>query len=200
MSVRATASMTDLRGAQQWRRAALLAPLALMLAACVSAPNALAPIAQAGAPAFDPFTFFAGNSTGTGTLAKVLAKDTPVRVTSQGRIITEALRESAWDAPPRRVLVLDQTVREGDKPARTRQWRLHEVAPGRYEGTLSDAISPVTGEAEGNLLVLEFAIKGSFKVRQELTLSPDGQRAHNVMRVSKLGVTAAVLVEDIVRQ
>ena len=96
--------------------------------------------------------------------------------------------------------LVDQTIREGEKPARTRQWRLHEVAPGRFEGTLSDAISPVTGYTQGNLLVVEFTIKGSFKVRQELTLSPDGQRAHNVTRISQLGVTAAVLVEDIVRE
>lgn len=197
MWARATVSMTDAR------RAAgrlLLAALALMLAACVSAPQALAPIPQAAAPRFDPFVFFAGESAGTGTLALPRAADRPVRVASRGRIITETTRESAWAAPPRRVLVLDQTIREGEKPARTRQWRLHEIAPGRYSGTLSDAISPVTGEARGNLLVLEFMIPGSFKVRQELTLAPDGQRARNVMRVSQLGVTAAVLVEDIVRQ
>jgi len=180
--------------------AALLAPLALLMAACVSASQAGAPIAQAESPRFDPFTFFAGKSSGTGVLAKVRSADTPVQVTSQGKIITEGLREAAWAAPPRRVLVVDQTIREGEKPARTRQWRLHEVAPGRYEGTLSDAISPVTGYTQGNLLVVEFTIKGSFKVRQELTLSPDGQRAHNVTRISQLGVTAAVLVEDIVRE
>ena len=189
--------MIDLR---RGAGAGLLAPLALMLAACVSAPQAIAPIPQADAPRFDPFTFFAGKSAGTGVLAKVRAADTPVQVTSQGKIITEGLREAAWAAPPRRVLVVDQTIREGEKPARTRQWRLHEVAPGRFEGTLSDAISPVTGYAQGNLLVVEFTIKGSFKVRQELTLSPDGQRAHNVTRISQLGVTAAALVEDIVRE
>ena len=181
---------------------ARLAVLALSLpglAACVSAPQGYAPVAQAEAPVFDPFTFFAGRSTGTGTLAKVRAADTPVQVTSDGRVITQTTREASWAAPARRVLVIDQTVREGEKPARTRQWRIHEVAPGRYEGTLSDAISPVTGYTQGNLLVLEFTMKGSFKVRQELTLSPDGHRAHNVMRVSMLGVTAAVLVEDILR-
>jgi hypothetical protein len=189
--------MIDLR---RGAGAVLLAPLALMLAACVSAPQAIAPIPQADAPRFDPFTFFAGNSAGTGVLAKVRAADTPVQVTSSGRIVTEGLREAAWAAPPRRVLVVDQTIREGEKPARTRQWRLYEVAPDRYEGTLSDAISPVTARVQGNQLVVEFTIKGSFKVRQELTLSPDGQRAHNVTRISQLGVTAAVLVEDIVRE
>jgi hypothetical protein len=95
------------------------------------------------------------------------------------------------------VLLLDQTVTEGDKPPRARQWRLVEVAPGRYEGTLTDAIGPVRGEARGNLLVLEYTMEGSFKVRQELTLAPDGMRADNRLKVSQLGITEAVLAEDI---
>lgn len=197
MLVPAGASMIDwLRGAG----AVLLAPLALMLAGCVTAPQALAPIPQAEAPRFDPFIFFDGATRGEGVMNKVRSDPVSVQVTSRGRIITEGLREASWAAPPRRVLVIDQTIREGEKPARERQWRLHEFAPGRFEGTLSDAISPVTAHVQGNLLVIEFAIKGSFKVRQELTLSPDGQRAHNVTRISQLGVTAAVLVEDIVRE
>ncbi len=197
MSVLATASMTDRRrGAGR----ALLAPLALLVAGCIATPQAGAPVLRAEAPVFDPFTFFSGASRGEGTLAKPFADPVPVRVESRGRIITETTRQSSWAAPPRRVLVLDQTIREGEKPARTRQWRLHQTAPGRYEGTLSDAISPVTGHAQGNLLVLEFTVKGSFKVRQELTLSPDGQRARNVLRASQIGVTAAVLIEDIVRE
>lgn len=168
-----------------------------LLSACVSVPQGLAPVAYAEAPRFDPFTFFAGTSEGTGTMSKVGSDPIPVRVTSRGRMETEARREAGWAAPPRRVLVLDQIVHEGDKPARTRKWRIHEVAPGRYEGTLSGAISPVSGRAEGNRLVLEFTIKDGFKVRQELTLSADGQHAANVMTVSQLGIKVAVLAEDI---
>lgn len=179
------------------RRAALFCPLALALAACVSVPETAAPLARAEAPRFDPFAFFAGSSQGTGTLDKVLSDPVPVTVASRGRIVTETETGSAWAVPPRRVLVLDQTVTEGDKPPRERQWRLVEVAPGRYEGTLTDAIGPVTGRSEGNLLVLEYTMEGSFKVRQELTLAPDGMRADNVLKVSQLGVSVAVLAEDI---
>ncbi|MFN4021119.1 MAG: DUF3833 family protein [Erythrobacter sp.] len=179
------------------RRTALIACLALALAGCVSTPPRPAPLARAEAPIFDPFTFFAGSSRGTGTLDKVLSDPVPVSVTSRGRIVTEAENGSAWAAPPQRVLVLDQTVTEGDKAPRQRQWRLVAVAPGRYEGTLTDAIGPVRGEATGNLLVLEYPMKGGFRVRQELTLSPDGMRADNVLKVSQLGITVAVLAEDI---
>jgi hypothetical protein len=183
-------------GVRAGRLAAALA-LSGALAGCVTAPPPLSPVALAQAPVFDPFTFFAGASAGEGTLTKALADPVPVRVTSSGRIVVERARESAWAAPPRRVLVIDQVVTEGDKPPRKRQWRIHEVAPGRYAGSLTGALSPIEGRAEGNRLVLSFTIKGGLKVRQELTLSADGRRADNLMTVSELGVTVAVLAEDI---
>jgi hypothetical protein len=180
-------------------RAGVFAPLALALAACVSTPETAPVIARAEVPRFDPFVFFLGESRGTATLKKALSDPVPVTVESRGRIVIEPQTESAWAAPPTRVLVLDQTVTEGDKKPRERQWRLIEVAPGYYEGTLTDAIGPVRGRSEGNRLVLEYRMKGSFSVRQELTLSQDGQRAYNVLKVSQLGVTVAVLAEQIVR-
>jgi hypothetical protein len=186
--------MTKRQGAM---RAGLGAAALLLLAACVKAPPVATPVPLAEAPRFDPFTFFLGTSEGTGTLAKVMADEVPVRVTSSGRIEPQSSREAAWAAPPQRVLVLDQVVNEGDKPPRKRQWRLTEVAPGRYTGTLSDAISPVEARSQGNRLMITFTIKGGFAVRQELTLSADGQRADNVMTVSKLGMRVAVLSEDI---
>ncbi len=178
-------------------RAGIAALLALALAACVSTPENPAPLASAEAPRFDPFVFFVGESRGAGTLDKVLSDPVPVTVASRGRIVTEAETEAAWATPPQRVLVLDQTVTEGDKRPRTRQWRLVQVAPGRYEGTLTDAIGPVRGETQGNVLTLEYMMEGSFRVRQELTLAPDGTRADNLLKVSQLGITVAVLAEDI---
>ncbi|MFN3864917.1 MAG: DUF3833 family protein [Erythrobacter sp.] len=178
-------------------RAAFLAPLALMLTACVSLPERAAPLALADRPRFDPFTFFVGESRGEGVLDKVLSDPVPVRVESRGRIAVERRPGSSWAEPPSTMLVLDQTIREGDKPPRARQWKLVEIAPGRYEGTLTDAIGPVRGETRGNLLVLEYMMEGGFRVRQELTLSPDAMRADNVLKVSQLGITVAVLAEAI---
>lgn len=173
---------------------------ALALTACVSTPEGFAPAASAPQPVFDPFIFFAGETRGTGTLSKVLAGDTPVRVEGSGRIEAETIREASWAAPPRRVLVIDQVVHEGDKPASKRQWRLHAAAPGVYEGTLSGASTPVTARTEGNQLVITFSLKDGSPVRQVLTLAPDGQSAANVLTVTMLGVTVAVLAEDIVKR
>jgi hypothetical protein len=46
---------------------------------------------------------------------------------------------------------------------------------------------------------LTFPIKDGFRVEQVLTLSADGQRAYNVLKVRRMGVVVAVLAEDIRR-
>ena len=67
------------------------------------------------------------------------------------------------------------------------------------KGTLYSAIGPVAGRFGGNQLLLEFEVKGSFKLRREPTLSPDGRRSRNVKRAHQLGVTLAVFVDKIHR-
>ena len=84
-----------------------------------------------------------------------------------------------------------------DKPERKRTWVIHETAPGRYAGTLTDAKGPVTGSSEGNVLHLAYTMKGGFGVDQWLYLQPGGKVALNRMKVSKLGITVAKLDETI---
>ena len=96
-------------------------------------------------------------------------------------------------------LVLDQRVIDGDKPARQREWRIREIGPGRYSGTLSDAIGPVTGIVAGNCLRLTFRMKGGLSAEQQLWLLANGNTAHNLMTVKKFGLTVAVLDETITR-
>jgi hypothetical protein len=155
------------------------------LSACVAAPPIAPP---APAPRFDAFAFFDGVSEGHATLRVLLHRAVPVVVHSHGRRTGDG------------TLVLDQLVEEGAKPARERSWHLREIGPGRYAGTLSDAAGPVTGESDGNRLHLAFAMKGGLPTEQWLTLAPDGQSAHNILIVRKLGLTVAVLDETIRRQ
>lgn len=171
--------------------AALLALGTVALPGCASLPKEIAALPAAEAPRFDALQFFAGRSQGQGQLSKVFSGTVPVRVQSRGEMGT---------APAERgVLTLLQQVTEGEKPVRTRAWTLREVAPGRYAGTLTDAVGPVEGFSEGNQLTLRYAMKDGFQVEQVLTLSDDGQRAYNVLKVRKWGVVVAVLAEDIVR-
>ncbi len=158
----------------------LTAPL--LLAAFAPAP---APPAAGATEAFDAIRFFDGRTEGQGVLKVVLRSPTTIRVQSRGRIETDG------------TLSVRQTVSERDKPARTREWRIRELSPGRYAGTLSDASGPVVGEAVGNRLHLRFRMKGGLDAEQWLTLAPGGRSARNLMRVRKFGLTVASLDETI---
>lgn len=157
--------------------------LALATAGCVSAPRIAAPAPLA--PSFSALDFFDGASRGEGRLRIVMSGTTRVQVESHGR------RE------PDGTLVLAQTVRRDGKPATQREWRIRETAPGRYTGALSDAAGPVTGVADGNRLHLRFAMPGAMRADQYLYLAPDRRSAHNLMRVTKLGIVVASLDETI---
>lgn len=162
--------------------------LVAALPGCVSTPRGVSePIAAAPQPRFDALAFFTGHSEGRARLKKIFSAPVDVHVVSDGRVEDGTLH-------------LVQTVQEGAKPARHRSWTMRETSPGHYRGTLSDAAGEVTGETEGNRLHLSFTMKGGFPTQQWLTLSPGGHRAHNVMKVRKLGLTVGVLVEDIRRR
>lgn len=144
-------------------------------------------LAAASVASFDPLRFFAGETRGTATLKVVLRKGQPVSVRGTGRIDRDG------------VLTLDQIVTEGDKPPRPRHWRLRQTAPGRYAGTLTDARGPVTGVVEGSTLRLAFVSTGGFRVRQTLTLQPDGRTLANRLEARRFGFRVAVLTERIVK-
>ena len=163
-----------------------------MRAFLLTAPLLLAGFAPAPPPpgagaiqAFDPIQFFGGRTEGQGVLKVALRSPTTIRVESRGRVETDG------------TLSVRQIISEGGKPARTREWRIRELSPGRYGGTLSDASGPVVGEAIGNRLHLRFRMKGGLDAEQWLTLAPSGRSANNVMRVRKFGLTVASLDETI---
>ncbi len=161
----------------------LLLAAPLFLAACVAAPRSAAP--DAAAPDFPVLRFFEGRSEGRGRLRIAFKAARPIHVQSEGRIHAD------------RTLLLRQMIREGDEPARSREWRIREVAPGRFAGSLSDASGPVKAEVKHDRLHISFPLKGGFDADQWLTLAPGGRSAHNVMLVRKFGITVAALDETI---
>ncbi len=163
----------------------LSAAALLFLTACVAAPRP-EPV-DAAAPAFDAIRFFEGRTEGQGVLRVALGARRGIRVSSRGR------REAGGG------LLLDQTIVEEGRPARTRTWHMREVGPGRYSGSLSDAAGPVTGEAAGNRLHLRFRMRGGLDVDQWLTLAPGGRSARNILVVRKFGLAVAALDETIRR-
>ena len=163
-----------------------LTPILLFfpLTTCVHAPP---PHTAASAPRFSAQVFFAGATHGDGRLKVAFSAATPVTVDGHGHVEADG------------TLVLDQTVTGASAKPEQRQWRIREVAPGRYAGTLSDAAGPVSGVVTGNRLHLHFHMNGGLIADQWLDLSADGQVAANRMVVAKLGIPVAVLAETIRR-
>ena len=154
-----------------------------LLTACVAEPRPQA--ADTAAPPFPVLRFFEGRTEGRGTLKAAFKSREAISVQSVGRVGADG------------TLVVQQTITEGRKPARTREWRIREMSPGRYSGTLTDASGPVSGQVEGNRLHLSLRMKGGLDAEQWLTLAGAGRSAHNIMVVRKLGVTVAALNETI---
>lgn len=134
---------------------------------------------------FDPVAFFAGRSAGEAVLHKLVGKAVPVRVVSRGR----------RDA--RGGLVLDQTIREGSKPARQRRWVMRPVGPDRFTGALTDAAGPVDISVAGPRATIRYRMKNGLGVEQQLALQKDRRTLLNRLSVSKWGIRIAQLDETI---
>jgi hypothetical protein len=142
----------------------------------------------AAAPLFDPATFFAGATHGTGTLRVVLHRPRTTDVRGTGRVDTAG------------TIVLDQDVIQGSAAPRHRRWYLRAVAPMRYTGTLTDAVGPVSAETHGNRLDIRFTMRHGLSVEQHLYLQSGGRVALNRMTIRKLGIVVARLDERIEKQ
>jgi hypothetical protein len=140
---------------------------------------------QAAALRFDPRAFFSGHTEGSGRLKVLFRSGVTVREEGTGHVEADG------------TLDLAQVVHEGDKPARTRRWRIREIAPGRYTGTISDAAGPMTGDVTGDCLHVTYTSLDGYDYEQWVTVQPDGRSARNVLKVRKLGMTVAEFNETI---
>jgi len=133
-------------------------------------------------PATAPEHFFVGRTEGAGTVQMILAGSHKVRDVSRGRLDRSG------------ALILEQMVYEDGKPPRRRSWRLARAGGNRIAGTISDAVGPVTGDIQGNVLHLKYqAREASAQVEQWITLHPGGRTASNRMIFRKFGFKAATL-------
>jgi hypothetical protein len=135
----------------------------------------------ASAPAtgdFNPVDFFSGRTHGDGVLKVIFQPSKTISVDSVGH--------SEKDGS----LVLEQVIHEPGKPPRTRYWRLRETAPGRFEGTLTDAASDVRITQSGNTVRIRYHGKDHLDFDQLLTPAGPG-RVDNHMRVKRFGIVVA---------
>lgn len=142
-------------------------------------------LAVTAAPSFEPLRFFAGRTAGNGQLKVIFRRRIPVSVVGSGKIEADGS------------LTLDQVIAEGVKPPRVRRWRLRQLGPHRYAGSLTDARGPVVATTNGRRLHIRFNTPSNFNVEQWLTLAPDGRSADNLLVARRFGVPVARLRERI---
>jgi hypothetical protein len=85
-------------------------------------------------------------------------------------------------------LDLIQRVEDEGQQPRERRWRMRQVSPGHFSGTMSEAKGPVTVEAVGGRYRFRFRMDGSIAVEQWLTPMPDGRSARCVFSIRKYGI------------
>ena len=159
-----------------------MASLALTIAACGCTTSVMLPADGGGK--LDPIVFFTGRSHGEGELDKLFSSSDKVTVDSVGRTRGDTL-------------ILDQTIREGEKRPRVRRWTMRLVAPNRYSGTLTDATGPVHVTVSGPRAYIHYTMKNGFHVEQQLALQSDGRTVLNRLVVQKFGLHVATLEETI---
>jgi Protein of unknown function (DUF3833) len=153
------------------------------LLACLLTGCSGSEVATTGRP-FDPVQFFAGHTQGEASLRLITGASHRVSVDSRGT----ADRHGG--------LVLDQAIREAGKPERTRRWVFRPAGPGRWTGTLTDAVGPVTVERTSVDVAIRYTMHNGENVEQHLQLPPGGA-VYNHLTVSRFGIRLATLDEKI---
>jgi len=141
--------------------------------------------ATAAPEPFDPVAFFTGASHGDGRLKEALKRERRVTTDSVGHAEKDGL------------LILDQKMQIEGEPLRIRHWRLRQVGPNRYTGTLSDATGPVEAQVIGRSIRIRYPMKGGMKVDSRLAPLPGGRIFENKTVISKWGLKVASLTERI---
>ena len=134
---------------------------------------------------FDPLTFFSGASHGRGTFRQVFSAPQDLQVESVGRPVAGG------------GLILTQVIRLEGKQPRIRRWVMRRVGPGRYTGTLTEAVGPVSIAVAGPRAAIRYEMNGGLDVRQQLALQADGRTLLNHLEVRKWGVRVARVEETI---
>ena len=115
-------------------------------------------------------------------------------------VTTDCVGEMAGD-----VLQMRQTLRIGEDPPMVRDWRMRQVAPGRFEATANDVVGTATGQASGRAFHWQWTLAlqpgnalKNVTMDQWWYLLDDGSML-NRTTVRKLGIIAAEVTEHFAR-
>lgn len=127
----------------------------------------------------DPLSFFEGRTESLSTIKVMMKKPVKSRSSGRGKLL------------PDHSLELVQHVEEDGKPPHDRRWRIRQTGPGRFIGTMSDAVGPVTIEETSKGYRFRFKIDGNLSVEQWLLPIAGGTAVRNKVTVRKFGLAIA---------
>jgi Protein of unknown function (DUF3833) len=145
-------------------------------AAVMLLPAALLPTPAAAKPAHSPMQFFEGRTEGIGTIRIMLGKPYRTRSIGHGRF------------EPDGTMVFVQRVVDDGRPPRERRWKIRQIAPRRFSGTMNEALGPVAIEEIAGRFRFRFRMKGNLSVEQWLIPLAGGTTARNTLTIRKFGV------------
>lgn len=123
----------------------------------------------------DPMRFFEGKTESLSTIKVIMRKPFESRTYGTGEISDG-------------VLSLVQRVNEEGKAPYERRWRMRQVGPGRFTGTMNEATGPVTVQEVAGRYRFRFKMKGNLAIEQWLMPLPGGRAARSKVSIRKFGM------------
>ena len=139
--------------------------------------------AASGANSFErdagePLRFFEGSTEMMSSTQIIAQKPFVTRALGRGRISKDG------------TLDLVQHVDELGRRQFNRFWHIRQVAPGRFGGTMSEAVGPVTIENKGGRYLFRFRLKDDLSVEEWLIPAREDE-ARLAVTVRKYGIAVA---------
>ncbi len=145
-------------------------------AAVMLLPAALLPAPAAAGPAYSPMKFFEGRTEGVGTVRIMLGKAYRTRSIGHGHF------------EPDGTMVFVQKVVDEGKPPHERRWKIRQIGPRHFSGTMTEALGPVKIEEIAGRFRFRFRMKGNLSGEQWLVPLAGGTTARNTLTIRKFGV------------
>jgi hypothetical protein len=127
----------------------------------------------------EPLRFFEGRTEMLSLVKVMMKKPYSSRTVGRGHILPDGS------------LSLVQQIYDHGKPTRQRRWKIREIGPGKYTGTMSEAVGPVQVQDIGGRFLFKFSMKGKLAIEQWITPMPGGKTARTRMTAKKLGMRVA---------
>jgi hypothetical protein len=124
----------------------------------------------------DPLSFFEGRTETVSTVKMVMKKPFKSRSLGRGKLLGD------------RSLDLVQRVEDEGRPPHERRWKIRQVGPGRFAGTMSEAVGPVTIEETPKGYRFRFKLKDNMAVEQWLMPMAGGKAARSKVTVRRFGI------------